>query len=210
MCFLHKTFASTMRIAHASFSARAIMRKTDRSFGKILRQRATRQFVVALQHSLVTAPQYESCNAARTDSCSKQKRRPTMVRMSRSNFSVAAIASVFLAAAGVPALADEALNNFGPVGPREPILISNGTQRVIAFYEPERDSCAVSAVTWKDEAADAPYASTRVRISLKPGQMFQLDGAQRQSVSLLCGADASTLAVAAPPELILTGAAGSN
>ena len=69
-----------------------------------------------------------------------------MVRMSRSNFSVAAVASAFLAAAGVPALADEALNNFGPVGPREPILISNGTQRVIAFYEPERDTCAVSAV----------------------------------------------------------------
>jgi hypothetical protein len=68
----------------------------------------------------------------------------------------------------------------------------------------------VSAVTWKDAAADAPYASTRVRISLKPGQMFQLDGAQRQSISLLCGADASTLAVAAPAELILTGATGSN
>jgi hypothetical protein len=68
----------------------------------------------------------------------------------------------------------------------------------------------VSAVTWRDTAPDAPYASTRVRVSLKPGQMFQLDGAQRQSISLLCGADASTLAVTAPAELILTGATGSN
>jgi hypothetical protein len=132
-----------------------------------------------------------------------------MVRFSRSNLSAVAIAGALIAsAAGMAAHADEALNNLGPVGPREPILITNGSQRVIAFYEPERGGCAVSAVTWKD--ADAPYASTRVRISLKPGQMFQLDGAQRQSISLLCGADASTLAVAAPAELILTGATSSN
>lgn len=128
-----------------------------------------------------------------------------MVRITRSNFSVAAVASAFLASAGAPAFADDALNNLGPVGPREPILISNGTQRVIAFYEPERGACAVSAVTWKEADADAPYASTRVRVSLKPGQMFQLDGAQRQSISLLCGDDASTLAVALPAELIVTG-----
>ena len=134
-----------------------------------------------------------------------------MVRFSRSNLSAVAIAGALIAsAAGTAAHADEPLNNLGPVGPREPILITNGSQRVIAFYEPERGGCAVSAVTWKDADADAPYASTRVRISLKPGQMFQLDGAQRQSISLLCGADASTLAVAAPAELITTGATGSN
>lgn len=134
-----------------------------------------------------------------------------MVRISRSNLSAVAIAGALIASvAGTAAHADEALNNLGPVGPHEPILIANGSQRVIAFYEPERGGCAVSAVTWKDEAADAPYASTRVRVSLKPGQMFQLDGAQRQSVSLLCGADASTLAAVAPAEMILTGATGSN
>lgn len=134
-----------------------------------------------------------------------------MVRISRSTLSAVAIAGALIASAsGTAAHADEALNNLGPVGPREPILIANGSQRVIAFYEPERGGCAVSAVTWKDADADAPYASTRVRISLKPGQMFQLDGAQRQSVSLLCGADASTLAVAAPAELILTGASQNN
>jgi hypothetical protein len=82
-----------------------------------------------------------------------------------------------------------------------------GNQRVLAFYEPERGGCAVSAVTWKDVAPDAPF---RVRVSLKPGQMFHLDGADRQSVGLLCGADASTLAAVAPAELILTGATGRN
>lgn len=135
-----------------------------------------------------------------------------MVRFSRSTLSAVAVAGALVASgvAGASAYAEGPLNNLGPVGPREPILITNGSQRVIAFYEPERGGCAVSAVTWKDADADAPYASTRVRISLKPGQMFQLDGAQRQSISLLCGADASTLAVAAPAELILTGATGSN
>jgi hypothetical protein len=40
--------------------------------------------------------------------------------------------------------------------------------------------------------------------------MFHLDGAERQSVGLLCGADASALAVVAPAELILTGSTGRN
>ena len=81
----------------------------------------------------------------------------------------------------MPAHADEPLNNLGPVGPHEPIVIAAGGQRVLAFYQPERGGCAVSAVTWKEAAPDAPF---RVRVSLKPGQMFQLDGAQRQSISL--------------------------
>ena len=131
-----------------------------------------------------------------------------MVRFSLSTLSAIAIAGALLASSAVmPAHADEPLNNLGPVGPHEPIVIAAGGQRVLAFYEPERGGCAVSAVTWKEVAPDAPF---RVRVSLKPGQMFQLDGARRQSVSLLCGADASTLAVVAPAELILTGATGSN
>ena len=85
-----------------------------------------------------------------------------------------------------------------------------GTQRVIAYFAPERGGCAVNAVTWKDAEASAPYASTRVRVSLKPGQLLVLDGSQRQSMSLLCGADASTLAVVAPAELIFTGSSGQN
>ena len=122
----------------------------------------------------------------------------------------AAGALAALTVAGVPARADQPLINLGPVGPYEPILVTVGTQRVIAFYVPERGACSVNAVVWKDGDPDAPYASARVRISLKPGQMVQLDGAQRQSMSLLCGADASTLGVVAPAELILTGTPGKN
>ena len=122
---------------------------------------------------------------------------------------IAAFCAVLLGAAA-PAFAQEPLNNLGPVGPREPILVQSGTQRVVAFYVPERGACAVNAVTWKDQGSDEPYASTRIRISLKPGQMVQLDGAQRQSMSLVCGADAAMLALAAPPELIVTGSTSTT
>jgi len=122
----------------------------------------------------------------------------------------AAGALAALTVTGAPAHADQPLTNLGPVGPNEPILVTIGTQRVIAFFVPERGECAVSTVMWKDAAADAPYASSRVRISLKPGQLVEVDGPQRQSMSLLCGADASTLAVVAPAELILTATPGKN
>jgi hypothetical protein len=108
-----------------------------------------------------------------------------------------------LTAASAPAHANEPLTNLGPVGPHEPILVKIGNQHIIAFYIPERGECAVNAVTWKDADPNAPYASVRVRVSLKPGQLVQLDGSQRQSMGLVCGADASSLAVTAPAELIL-------
>ena len=131
-----------------------------------------------------------------------------MVTFSRYSCAAAfAAAFAMLGAAAAPVRADQAVTNFGP---SEPILVTLGTQRIVAFYVPERGGCAVSAVVWKDEGVDAPYASSRVRISLKPGQTVQLDGAQRQSMSLLCGADAATLAAVAPPELILTGALGKQ
>ena len=119
-------------------------------------------------------------------------------------------ASVMLGAAGIPAHDDKPLSNLGPVGPGEPILATVGGQRIVAFYTPERGSCAVNAVVWKDASPDAPYASTRVRLSLKPGQTLELDGSQRKAMSLLCGSDAATLTVVAPAELLLTSAAGQN
>ena len=136
-----------------------------------------------------------------------------MAKFSPSRFraAVSALVALALTAAAAPVLGAEApAQNLGPVGPAEPILVTAGTQRVIAFFASERGACAVSAVTWKDADANAPYASTRVRVSLKPGQLLALDGSQRQSMSLLCGADAATLAVVAPGTLILTGSTGQN
>ena len=109
----------------------------------------------------------------------------------------------------MPALADEYATNFGPVGPNEPILANIGGQRVIAFFVPERGSCAVNTIMWKDAGLDAPSTSSRVRLSLRPGEMVRFDDA-KLSMNLLCGADASTLALVAPPELMLTGATGTN
>jgi hypothetical protein len=125
-------------------------------------------------------------------------------------FAFAAATVALLAAASLPAHAEQPATHLGPVGPFEPILAGIGPQRVIAFYVPERGACSVNAVMWNDTDPDAAYASARVRVSLKPGQMFQLDGSLRQSMSLLCGADAATLAVVAPAELILTGTVDKN
>ena len=125
-------------------------------------------------------------------------------------FAFAAAALAALTVAGGPARADDPTTNFGPVGPSEPILATMGGQRVIAFFVPERGSCAVNAIIWKDAGADAPYASSRVKLSLRPGEMVEFDHGARQSMNLLCGADAATLAVVAPAELIRTGASDSQ
>ena len=135
-----------------------------------------------------------------------------MVRFSLFKFllSPAALgASLALAVAVTPARADDPTTNFGPVGPNEPILATLGGQRLIAFFVPERGSCAVNAIIWKDAGVEAPYASSRVRLSLRPGEMIRFDDALR-SMNLLCGADAATLAVVAPAELIWTGASDSQ
>jgi hypothetical protein len=114
-------------------------------------------------------------------------------------------AALFMATV-TPALADEYATNYGPVGPNEPIIAAWGGQRVIAFFVPERGSCAVHTFIWKDEGADAPYSTSRVRVSLRPGQMARFDEVH-MSMNLLCGTDASTLARVAPPELVTQSAA---
>jgi hypothetical protein len=132
-----------------------------------------------------------------------------MVQISRSRFLAAICAVAALAGLAVPAHADEYATNLGAVGPNEPILANVGGQRVIAFFTPDRDSCAVNTIVWKDAGADTPYTSSRVRVTLRPGQMIRLDDA-RLSMNLLCGADASTLTAVAPAELILTSTPANN
>jgi hypothetical protein len=132
-----------------------------------------------------------------------------MVHVRRSKFLAAVCALAALATLSVSASADEYMTNFGPVGPNQPILADIGGRRIIAFFVPDRGSCAVNTIMWKDIGADAPYTSSRVRVSLRPGQMVRFDG-ERLSMNLLCGADASTLALVAPPELVLTGASSTK
>jgi hypothetical protein len=137
----------------------------------------------------------------------KTKDANSIVHFSRTILStlVATGAHLALEAGAAPAFASEWVTNLGPVGPREPILVNLGDQRIVAFFVPERGGCAVNAVTWKDTGPDAPHASARVRITLKPGQIVQIDGAQPHAMGLLCGPDASSLATTASAELIVAG-----
>src|ERR1044072_2628604 len=118
-----------------------------------------------------------------------------MVRLLRST----TIGCAALLMASIAAKADEYVTNLGPVGPNEPIIAALGGERVIAFFVQDRGSCAVHAFMWKDAGADAPYSTSRVRVSLRPGEMARFD-ASHMSMNLLCGADASTLAIVAPAE----------
>jgi hypothetical protein len=126
-----------------------------------------------------------------------------MVQISRSRFLAAICALAAFAGLNASAYADDYATNLGPVGPNEPILANVGGQRVIAFFTPERGSCAVNTIVWKDAVTDTPYTSSRVRVTLRPGQMVRFDNANL-AMNLLCGADASTLSAVAPAELILT------
>jgi hypothetical protein len=155
----------------------------------------------ALQHTLQR-------QQIRFDACFE--RRPVMAKLSPSRFraAVSALVALALAAAAAPVLgADESMTNLGPVGPNEPILANIGGRRVIAYFVPERGSCAVNAINWKEAGTD--NAPSRVRLSLRPGQMVQFDGAEL-AMNLLCGVDATTLAVVAPAELIFTSSSGRN
>ncbi|MGB6922317.1 MAG: hypothetical protein WBE08_02510, partial [Methyloceanibacter sp.] len=66
-------------------------------------------------------------------------------------------------------IAPEMIQNLGPVGPNEPILTTVGSKQVIAFYVPGSGTCAIQAVVWDRNDADAASAA-RVRVSLNPGQ----------------------------------------
>ena len=125
-----------------------------------------------------------------------------MVRLLRST----TIGCAALLMASIAAKADEYVTNLGPVGPNEPIIAAFGGERVIAFFVPERGSCAVHTFMWKDAGADAPYSTSRVRVSLRPGEMARFD-ASHMSMNLLCGADASNLAIVAPAEFLTRSAA---
>ena len=115
----------------------------------------------------------------------------------RSIFVLAATATALaMGAASTPTLADEYVANLGPVGPNKPILATFSGQRFLAYFVPEQGSCAVHTFMWKDASA-----TTRVMLSLRPGEMVRFDNAHL-ALNLLCGVDASNLAVVPPTELL--------
>ena len=78
----------------------------------------------------------------------------------------AAAGGVVMCTLGTPARADELAQNLGPVGPHEAILTEVGSERVIAFYEPDNGRCAVHAVVFdKTDAYTGMTTAARVRVS---------------------------------------------
>ena len=111
----------------------------------------------------------------------------------------AAAGGVVACTLGTPARADELVQNLGPVGPHEAILTEVGSERVIAFYEPDNGRCAVHAVVFdKTDAYTGMTTAARVRVSLNPREMVHIDSADNESVkslNLQCGDEAVTLAI---------------
>ena len=111
----------------------------------------------------------------------------------------AAAGGVVACMLGTPAQADELAQNLGPVGPHEAILTEVGSERVMAFYEPDNGRCAVHAVVFdKTDAYTGMTTAARVRVSLNPREMVHIDSADNESVkslSLQCGENAETLTI---------------
>ena len=101
---------------------------------------------------------------------------------------------VVLSTLGTPTRADELAQSLGPVGPHDPILTTVGSKRVLAFYEPGNDHCALNAVVWDNTNPHAASAA-RVRISLEPGQIVHIDSAANESLNLQCGKNAEGLTI---------------
>ena len=116
-----------------------------------------------------------------------------MFSLSRKILEFAAASSlIVLAAATVPAAADEMVQSLGPVGPQQPIIATVGDKRVIAFFAPDNGRCNVQAVVWKTDDFDAKSASG-VKFSLAPDQAASIDASGTETFGLKCGAGANTL-----------------
>ncbi|MGH6865978.1 MAG: hypothetical protein ACREDO_07390, partial [Methyloceanibacter sp.] len=107
----------------------------------------------------------------------------------------AACAVAGLAFAHTPARAEQPASNLGPVGPYEPILAAVGDKRLVAYYVPENGKCTVTAVFFDAASSGGGETSTRLRMALHPGEIFNLDAVSDQRVVLACGLNAGMLTV---------------
>jgi hypothetical protein len=121
----------------------------------------------------------------------------------------AAAGVVVVCTLGTPARADELVQNLGPVGPNDPILTEVGSQRVIAFYEPDNGRCAVHAVVYdKTDAYTGMTTAARVRVSLNPREIVHIDSADSESVkslNLQCGKNAEKLTIIDTDSSVVSG-----
>jgi hypothetical protein len=139
-----------------------------------------------------------------------------MSPLHRIQFLSIAVAGVLVAltAASTSVRADELVQNLGPVGPYEPILASAGNKRLIAFFVPDSDHCAVNVVVWNNADPnglvarfwpDTASSAERVLIMLNPGQFVQLNSIEDQGLSLKCGGGAASLALVGASRFVAAG-----
>lgn len=120
-------------------------------------------------------------------------------------FSLAAAAIVVLNLSGTRAMADELVQLLEPVGPHKPIIASVGSKRVIAFYLPGNNHCALHAVIGDDANAPSDNPAVRVRVSLQPGQIVHIDTVENKSLNLQCGKNAEDLSIVDTEEAVAFG-----
>lgn len=101
---------------------------------------------------------------------------------------------VVLGGFGLPALAEEAIPNLGPVPAHVPIVTTFGNKGVIAFYEPDGAHCGLYAVVY-NLADESGASAAQVRLSLSAGQVVNIDSPDSESLSLQCGDSAETLKI---------------
>jgi hypothetical protein len=117
----------------------------------------------------------------------------------------AAAGAFFALTAATPARAEQLPQNSGPVGPDSVILTDVGAKRVLAWYQPDSDGCAVTAVAWN--RADIDGTSTiGIRIRLEPGEIVHIDSSyDTKPLDLQCAGDAATLSIVDNGELVAFG-----
>ena len=117
------------------------------------------------------------------------------------------VASGFIALSSLaaPVYADDPVEHLGPVGPHEPILTNVGSKRVIAFYTPGKNACALQAIVWTQE--EDTTSPARVRVSMDPGAIVHIDSPENESLNLQCSDDAQKLAVVQDDQRVAFGLA---
>ena len=117
----------------------------------------------------------------------------------------AAAGAFFALAAATPTRAEQLPQNLGPVGPEVPILTDVGAKRVLAWYQPDSNGCAVTAVAWNRSDIDGTSA-VGIRIRLDRGETVHIDSSYDvKPLDLQCADDATSLSIVDNGELVAFG-----
>jgi hypothetical protein len=122
------------------------------------------------------------------------ERRFTMFTFSKIATCTTIATFVVFGALGLPARAEEPIQNLGPVPAHVPIVTTFGNKGVIAFYEPNGNHCGLYAVVY-NLADESGASAAQVRMSLNAGQIVNLDSPDNKSLTLQCGDSAEVLKV---------------